>query len=521
MKQLLQSLCCLGILASALRSGPVMADVPPGCEVLPIAVHNGTCEVVLPTRCAEEEFYLILGSLSRHTSLQAVTVRTEVTTDATQIPREAHSADHAWRQQIQTLDERLAKARLSRLPGHIYAAIAHPPPRKTFYLFSAEHDFDNPASYVALEADLVAVGRRCQVYVDRAYSTIDELVPTIDDAVRTFDNEVYPFARQRLGEALDVDRDGRFTMLFTSRLSELAGGKVSLSGFVRGTDWYRDLQAPFGNRCDMMYLNTDLKPGAYLHSILAHEYTHAILFSEHVFGAYLPDAPRQDEEAWLNEGLAHLAEDLHHYGWQNLDYRIAAYLREPEHYALVVPDYYSAGLWRSPGHRGAAYLFIRWCSDHYGVDLARKLIQSNLAGVANLEVATGEHFSDLFRQWCVATLLSGTGVDVASISPLLLNLRHSLGSQSLSGPHTTELSLAGAQLQIQFAGTAAAYVLLHSPAGERARISIRAEPQVELQVTLLHFPKHVVAGPETKYDPLAWPGTGGPCSVRTQRACEP
>jgi len=317
-----------------------------------------------------------------------------------------------------------------------------------------------------------------------------QLQPAIDDAVHTFDSEVYPFARQHLGQVLDVDRDGRFTMLFTSWLGKLSGGKVSVSGFVRGSDWYRDLPAPFGNCCDMMYLNTNLKPGPYLHSILAHEYTHAILFSEHVFGNYLPDAPRQDEEAWLNEGLAHLAEDLHHYGWQNLDYRIAAFLREPEHYALVVPDYYSAGSWRSPGHRGAAYLFVRWCIDRYGEDLARKLIQSNLAGVANLEVATGAHFSDLFRQWSVAMLLSGTDLSVAPVSPLLhLNLRHPLGGQNLSGPHVTQLSLTGAQVQIQLAGTSAAYLLLHSPGGEGSRISISAEPHAELQVTLVRIPQ--------------------------------
>src|SRR5207244_1823742 len=106
--------------------------------------------------------------------------------------------------------------------------------------------------------------------------------------VRTFDGDIYPQARGELGNVLDVDRDGRFTILFTGWLSRLCNGKVSLDGFVRGSDFYRDLDAPYGNRCDMMYLNTALQPGPYLRSLLAHEYTHAVIFSEHVFGHYLP-----------------------------------------------------------------------------------------------------------------------------------------------------------------------------------------------------------------------------------------
>src|SRR5262249_45617224 len=145
-------------------------------------------------------------------------------------------------------------------------------------------------------------------------------------------------------------------------------------------------------------------------TLLAHEYTHAIVFSEHLEGEYLPQTQRRDEESWLNEGLAHLAEDLHDNGWSNLDYRISAFLSAPERYGLVVPDYYAAGHWRSHGHRGAAYLFLRWCSDRYGGDLARWLIQSNLTGVANLEAATGQPFAELFRQWSAALILSGAGI---------------------------------------------------------------------------------------------------------------
>ena len=57
----------------------------------------------------------------------------------------------------------------------------------------------------------------------------------------------------------------------------------------------------------MMYLNVDLRPGPHLRTLLVHEYTHAVVFSEHLFGGYPSEGPAREEESWLNEGLAHLA----------------------------------------------------------------------------------------------------------------------------------------------------------------------------------------------------------------------
>src|SRR4029077_792208 len=94
--------------------------------------------------------------------------------------------------------------------------------------------------------------------------------------------------------------------------------------------------------------------------------------------------------------------------------RISAFLSAPERYQLVISDYFRAGLFRSHGHRGAAYLFLRWCCDRYGNDLLKQLVQTNLTGTANLEAATHERFADLFRQWTIALALSGTNLGFES-----------------------------------------------------------------------------------------------------------
>jgi hypothetical protein len=444
---------------------------------------------VLPTSRPDAKYFLILGSLARSAGPYRVSVRTQPVDSPVSLPPNVPDPDPAWARRIRQLHERLAEAGRDRT-GSPYPAAADPPRRRTFYLFIGDGNFQDAAGYVTIQGDLDAAGRHCQVYLDHDHPDPAALRSTVADVVRTFDDEVCPGAERTFGHVLDVDRDGRFTVLLTGRLGGLQGGKVALGGCVRGSDFYADLAAPFGNRCDMMYLNTTLAPGPHLRALLAHEYTHAVVFSEHVFGDYLPGAPREDEEGWLNEGLAHLAEDLHGYGWSNLDYRISAFLSAPGRYQLVVPDYYAAGLWRTPGSRGASYLFLRWCVGRHGEGLPARLVRTNLHGVDNLEVATQERFDDLFRAWSAALLLAGSNLAPEAGPPFggRLDPRRPLGGRLLAGPRFAEVSLAGDCHDEWLAGTSAAYLLLHSPGGDRTRVTVTAEPATGLQVTLVRCP---------------------------------
>jgi hypothetical protein len=446
---------------------------------LPLAVRDGRCEFVLPTEHFDDQCYLVIGSLARQGGPFRVRVRTAAVATGEVLPLEIPVEDQAWTRRMRELSERLRQVRQQRSPAAPYPPAAEPLRQKVFWLLTGQGSLADPANYTAVTAELRAAGRHCQVYVDRDYPNPGTIQPTVDDAVRTFDDTIHPEAERRLGHVLDVDRDGRFTMLFTPWLGKLQSGRIALGGFVRGSDFYRDVAAPFSNNCDMMYLNTALLPGAHLRTLLAHEYTHAVIFCEHVLGA----EPSPDEESWLNEGLAHLVETVHGFSWSNLDYRISAFLSAPEQYPLVVADYYGTGLWRNPGTRGAAYLFLRWCRDRYGVELPTRLIQSNLAGVANLEAATQERFAALFRQWSVALLSReggawGKGGDNASTdAPPFGRL--------LCGPRVADVPLAQGDHEISLAGTAAAFLCLHSPAGTHARVTITAEAAAELQVSLI------------------------------------
>jgi hypothetical protein len=478
--------CVWGFLAlvPALRAESIREG-----QVIPLAVRDECCECILPTEHPDDKYYVIIGSLARDLDGRRVTIRAEASSDPVSVPRAKPPADDGWERRTQEVAEKQERARKDKPAPREYRAI-DPPKRKLFYLFVKDHDFTNRDNYVSIAADLAAVGKHCQVYIDHEFAGKDGLQPTVKDVIATFDDEIYPQACKRLGRAADVDRDGRFSILFTPWLDKLADGKVQLDGFVRGSDFYRDLDAPHGNRCDMMYLNTSLKPGPYLRTLLAHEYTHAVVFSEHVFGDYLPKVQGKEEESWLNEGLAHLNEDAHGYSWHNLDYRISTFLAAPERYSVVVPDYYNAGLFRSHGHRGATYLFLRWCEERCGPELIGQLVRSNLTGVANLETATGRRFADLFREWSASLLVSGSGLQVEGVVPFRrFDLRKPLAGRLLCGPRMEDMSLDGAKRQIELAGTSVAYFLLHSPGGERSKLTITADAGTDLQVTLVRVPR--------------------------------
>ncbi len=280
---------------------------------------------------------------------------------------------------------RAPRLRTSPLPPVPETAVGLPPRERTFHLLVRDGDVASASNYEPVTGELKAVGYRVQVYVDR--EDLGSVGPELlRDLVTTFDDNVFPTAARTFGQARDVDGDGRFTVLLSSRLTRLAGGKHAVDGFVRGADLDTRCAPPFGNRCDMMYLSTALTPGPYLRTLLAHEYTHAVTFSAKVLNG---TRPGREEEGWLDEALAHLAEDVHGFSRANLDYRVSAFLSRPERYRLVVEDYYAADLFRSHGNRGGTYLFLRWCADRFGPGLLPALIRAPERGTANVEAATG------------------------------------------------------------------------------------------------------------------------------------
>jgi hypothetical protein len=234
----------------------------------------------------------------------------------------------------------------------------------------------------------------------------------------------------------------------------------------------------------MMYLSAGLRAGAYLRTVLAHEYTHAVVFCRKV--ADDPDRAGggKDEEGWLDEGYAHLVEDLHGFSRENLDFRVSAFLSAPERYGLVVGDYYTAGLFRSHGNRGATYLFLRWCADHYGPGLLPSLVCSTKVGVENLEAATGTSFETLYRRWSTSVFFDekpGTPASGRARKP-------ASDDWLLAGPRPASVEPGGAADEWSACGTTSHYAVVEASPTGAVEIEVRGPAEGRLQVTAVRLP---------------------------------
>jgi len=446
-------------------------------EVIYLACPDGRCEWIQPA--GAPPCVLILGSLSSPRQTFRISMQTEPTQAKPYLPRENPSLVE---RELPDTAKQLENWRRFRQTPETYVPRGDPPRRKTFQLFTAERDLEKAGNYEQIAAELCGVGKQVQVYLDTRDPLTAEMDRAVADVIRTFDQEVYPWSRQKLGQVVDVDRDGRFTVLFSSSLSRLQGGKTVVDGFVRGSDFLLNVPAPFSNHCDMMYLNSRLRAGPHLRTVLAHEFTHGVNFCEHVLNN--PPGSQADEESWLNEGLAHVVEELHQHGWTNLDYRVRGYLAQPERYPLLVADYYGSGLWRTPGTRGCAFLFLRWCHMRTGAEMPHRLIQSPFVGVRNLENATRQPFAKLYRDWAVSLVLDESWRQEQSLPDRFTRPRDmsAAGPPMFFGPSFDTLT-EGIR-EVTLVGTGLKFVLLPGGGATNQHYRILADKDARLQVTL-------------------------------------
>ena len=340
---------------------------------------------------------------------------------------------------------------------------------REFFLHVTDGELNDSKQYARIVARNAACGTCVRVFVDQQLASGEVPQARIDELVHLLESDVLPRVESQFGPLSDIDGDGGLTILLTPWLSRLQGGRTSIGGMVRTTDFQRDVSPPFGNRCDMLVLNSSLPAEAALRDLVSHEVTHAACISQrlsHETGLL------RDEEDWLSEALAHLAEP----GWSNLEHRLVAFLNDPSRSPLVVPDYYRAGLWRDPGCRGATFLFTRWCVEHHQPPLVRQLAQSTERGTRNLERATGRKFEELFRDW---TLSLASGDELAS--PDLQRVLQRLGSVGLQSTICDAIS---SELQQSVRGTAFAVVDLVVEESAPRRLCIAGDSSTKWQFSI-------------------------------------
>jgi len=303
---------------------------------------------------------------------------------------------------------------------------------------------------------VVAVSTRAVVVAD----TTNPANGFTDDEYRSFatafDNLVYPVDVAAFGEPTDIDESGRTIIFFTRAVNELTPANVEyvIGGFFFGRDLLPRAPVPAqdypgcagSNEAEMFYMlvpdptgvvngnkRTKEFVGERTVGVLGHEFEHLINFGRRL---YVNDAT-EFEETWLDEGLAHVAEEL-------LFYRSAAgtglaprtnitlqALTATQATVDAVNRFQVSNLGRLATYleatasnspyasndelqtRGATWQLLRYAADQRGGDenqLWRALVNSRVSGFANLRAALAAEPIAVVRDWAVAQYLDDTGL---------------------------------------------------------------------------------------------------------------
>lgn len=274
----------------------------------------------------------------------------------------------------------------------------------------------NPGNYEQVTAELRYPGLHCLIYTD-----VDTLaggnlsLEQIREFGLTFDTQIHLTNTTFFGTESDVDGNQRVIILITPVVNRLTP-KGSTS-FIGGFFLPVDLFAPGGgipvgttNQAEIFYVLAS-DPGGFWGPVqpdtfvaqenvktIAHEYEHLISFSFRLLGYGVQYA----QTTWLEEGMAHMAEDLNDINTSNFG-RANRYLSDPgnislEHNQAPIPQ------------RGGIYLFLRYLGDRFGETIYKGLLQSKCVGRSCIENVTNENFYWTVDDFLATLYLSGKGI---------------------------------------------------------------------------------------------------------------
>lgn len=350
---------------------------------------------------------------------------------------------------------------------------------RSFFLHVTEGPLDDPRQYATVRSRVIDESKHIRILLDEQEPHSDRIASLAQRIRNEFERTILPVCTQAFGIWRDVDGDGKLTIFLTPWLDKLRGGKTSLKGFVRGTDFDERIPAPLGNRCDAIYLNSNLSPMVNLRSLLGHEYFHVLQCS---FRGNQPGRLPLEED-WLSEAQAHLAEMWLRGDDSNLRHRIDSFLASPGTAPLVVKDYYRAGLWRDDGCRGATFLFLNWCAERERSDFLRRLLRSPRTGTRGLETIMGTPFPDLRREWTISMLSEAITDSRNTTSP-----KAAAGLSQRSIPweklEINPLPESTQGLQISLAPSAVRFFKIEA-ANRESCLRIAADSDASLQLTLI------------------------------------
>ena len=284
-----------------------------------------------------------------------------------------------------------------------------------------------PSSYTQVTAQLRYEGEHCLIYNDvDTLATGNFTQSDFNNFGTTFDNPIYPADTLYFGRESDIDNNGSVIVLVSGIINALPttdpawNGGYFIGGFFLPIDLFlagkSGVQEGTTNEAEIFYLLASDPTGQYPDpdnarlsftrafaasenlQTLAHEFEHLISFSFRFFAYGFSKA----QQTWLEEGMAHMAEDLVGRNDANIG-RAGKYLPVP---GAVSLEHDGAPI----EQRGGIYLFLRYLGDRFGEGIYLSLVQSRCVGRPCIEAITGENFYDTVADFLATLHLSGRGI---------------------------------------------------------------------------------------------------------------
>ncbi|MEO7361023.1 MAG: hypothetical protein ABI120_11885 [Gemmatimonadaceae bacterium] len=536
-------------------AGPIACTSPVTMEVGAATVVSGTSVCLTSTSSAE---YALIPFNSSTTSTQlTISVQTAgittVSADAPAAntasivsPRDFGMSDArasaAGRQAFEVgLRQRERSALTSRFPGaRTWYASRNPKTGARFNVIPATAQVGDLVTLnsngieACTKPDLrgarvMAVGRKAIVVADTLNPADGYTQAEFQSIATTFDDVVDATDTKAFGEPSDLDGNGHVVLYFTSAVNALTPKDASyyIGGFFYARDLFPTVATAGIGACaasnvaEMFYLLVPDPTGAFNGNVrtkkfitdktiatVAHEYEHLINASRRL---YVSTTATDFEVPWLDEGLAHMAEELLFYTRSGLSPKTnidATLLRTNQSYvdlfnADAISNFGRLGSFisnpsvNSPyaandslATRGASWSFLRYAIDQQNgtqESLLYQIVNSDGTGLTNLRTVFGNDLTQLYRDWATSLLLddvSGAAARYQMKSWNLSSIFKAIGTAQ-TYPISTQALISGTAKSVPIVGGGSAYLKFGVSAGATGALSWTAPADIQTTVVRL------------------------------------
>ena len=323
---------------------------------------------------------------------------------------------------------------------------------------NAEENCTNGVYHIAR---VEAIGEKSMILADTLNPAGGFTTADYQRYAAKFDTLVYPIDEGAFGAPTDIDNNGRVGIIFTRAVNELTprGSSQYVGGFTYSRDLFPKVANARADACatsnqgEYFYalapdpqgtINGNRRTAGFVDSstisVLAHELQHLINSSRKL---YINTGAKSFEETWLDEGLAHIAEELLFYRESgttprsNLDLtairarkqildafnanmignagRYRSYLASPSTTSPYATD-------DSLSTRGASWNWLRYLADQKLAGITRSSSAAiELTGPGSVDVPGGEagaeYTATLVNSTTDQAITTGYGISAGAVIP--------------------------------------------------------------------------------------------------------